>query len=85
MDRKQQILEKASELLMTRSYSSFSYKDLSEALGITKASIHHHYESKEVLGLALADMYWRAWRALMNKIKIRTTKSMLSSKREASL
>jgi TetR/AcrR family transcriptional repressor of nem operon len=58
MNRKQEILEKASDLLQTRSYSSFSYKDLSEALGITKASIHHHFESKEVLGIALADMYW---------------------------
>ncbi|HIE19064.1 TPA: TetR/AcrR family transcriptional regulator, partial [Candidatus Bathyarchaeota archaeon] len=34
-------------------YGGFSYSDLSKALGITKASIHHHFPSKEELGLAV--------------------------------
>ena len=47
MDRKEQILEVATELVQTRGYSAFSYQDLSDRLGITKASIHHHFPSKE--------------------------------------
>lgn len=57
VDRKTQILDAAAELLQSRSFSSFSYQDLSDRLGITKASIHHHFASKEALGVALIDRY----------------------------
>ena len=57
MKRKEQILEIATELVQTRGYSAFSYQDLSDRLGITKASIHHHFPSKEDLGRAVAEKY----------------------------
>ncbi len=57
MDRKEQILEVATELVQTRGYSAFSYQDLSARLGITKASIHHHFPSKADLGTAVAEQY----------------------------
>lgn len=56
-DRKDQILRVASELLQTRSFTSFSYQDVSDRLGITKASIHHHFPSKEDLLAALTARY----------------------------
>lgn len=43
--------------MRTRGYSAFSYADLSELVGIRKASIHHHFPTKEVLGGALIDSY----------------------------
>ena len=43
--------------MQTRGYSAFSYQDLSDRLGITKASIHHHFRSKEDLGTAVAEKY----------------------------
>jgi len=58
MDRKEQILEIATELIQTRGYSAFSYQDLSDRLGITKASIHHHFPSKAALGRAVAERYF---------------------------
>ena len=57
MTRKDQILEVATELVQTRGYSAFSYQDLSDRLGITKASLHHHFPSKEGLGRAVAEKY----------------------------
>ena len=57
MTRKDQILEVATELVQTRGYSAFSYQDLSDRLGITKASLHHHFPSKEDLGRAVAEKY----------------------------
>ncbi len=54
---KPQILDVASELLQKRSFTSFSYKDLSDSLGITKASVHHHFQTKEDLLLALTERY----------------------------
>ena len=57
MSRKDQILDVATELVQTRGYSAFSYQDLSARLGITKASIHHHFPSKADLGTAVAEQY----------------------------
>ncbi len=69
MDRKEQILEIATELVQTRGYSAFSYKDLSDRLGITKASIHHHFPSKEDLGKAVAEKYSADVRATLARAK----------------
>ncbi|MFT5368120.1 MAG: TetR/AcrR family transcriptional repressor of nem operon [Candidatus Latescibacterota bacterium] len=52
MDRKSEIIGLTCELLMTKGYDSLSYQDLSDALGITKASIHHHFPRKADLGIA---------------------------------
>ena len=59
-DRKAEIVEVAADLLQSRSFSSFSYQDISDILGIRKASIHHHFRTKEDLGIALAE-YYREW------------------------
>ena len=57
MDRKEEILDVATELVQTRGYIAFSYQDLSDRLGITKASIHYHFPSKDELGKAVAKRY----------------------------
>lgn len=54
-NRKQQIVDVALELLQTRGFENFSYQDLSGELGITKASIHHHFAKKADLGVALCE------------------------------
>jgi len=56
-DRKSEILDLALTLIQYRSFSAFSYRDLSERLGISKAAIHHHFPSKESLGVAAAERY----------------------------
>jgi len=56
-DRKKQILETAAELMQTRAFTAFSYQDISDRLGITKAAIHGHYRTKEMLGVALLKKY----------------------------
>ena len=52
-DRKGQIIQIATNLIKEYGYDSFSYKDLSEAVGITKATLHHHFAKKEDLGIAV--------------------------------
>ncbi len=51
------ILDHAQALIQSRGYSAFSYNDVSQALGITKASIHYHFPSKEQLGIAVVARY----------------------------
>lgn len=42
-------------LVRQKGFDSFSYQDLSDHLGIRKASIHYHFPTKEDLGIALID------------------------------
>lgn len=55
------ILDEAQALIQSRGYSGFSYNDISTALGITKASIHYHFASKEQLGVAVVTRYAQAF------------------------
>lgn len=57
VDMKSALLAEAETLVRTVGYTAFSYADLSERVGIRKASIHHHFPTKEALGNALIDAY----------------------------
>lgn len=57
MNTRQALLDQAALLIRTRGYNGFSYADLAERVGIRKASIHHHFPTKEDLGLALVERY----------------------------
>jgi TetR/AcrR family transcriptional repressor of nem operon len=52
---RQQIIEYSANMLRTNGFEGFSYLDISRHLGITKASVHHHFPKKIDLGLALCD------------------------------
>lgn len=57
MSTRSDILNSAELLLRTKGYAAFSYADLAEEVGIKKASIHHHFATKEVLGVAIIESY----------------------------
>lgn len=46
------LIELADTLIQQNGYSGFSYADLAEGLGIRKASIHYHFQTKTDLGIA---------------------------------
>lgn len=50
-----QIIEFSADRLRINGFEGFSYLDISRHLGITKASVHHHFPKKLDLGLALCD------------------------------
>lgn len=51
------ILDVAQSLIVAGGYNGFSYSDISAAIGIKKASIHHHFPTKAELVSALVDRY----------------------------
>ncbi|WMW24939.1 TetR/AcrR family transcriptional regulator [Methanolobus sediminis] len=51
----QQIVHYARHFLQCGGYNGFSYKDISQKLGIKNASIHHYYPKKEDLVAALLE------------------------------
>jgi TetR/AcrR family transcriptional repressor of nem operon len=54
-NRKKQIVDLTLDLIREKGYVAISYDDISKQLGVTKASIHYHFEKKEDLGLALTE------------------------------
>jgi TetR/AcrR family transcriptional regulator, transcriptional repressor for nem operon len=56
-DTKNEILDAAQEYVQRWGANAMSYQHISEAVGIRKASIHHHFPSKEKLLEALIDRY----------------------------
>ena len=56
-DTRTHLLIEAEFLIRTRGYAAFSYADLADRVGIRKASIHHHFPTKEMLGATLIDEY----------------------------
>ncbi|WP_277187269.1 TetR/AcrR family transcriptional regulator [Caballeronia sp. BR00000012568055] len=51
------LLEHAQSLMMTRGYNGFSYRDLSELVGVKTSSIHYYFPSKEDLALEAVNAY----------------------------
>ncbi|CAN5146067.1 TetR/AcrR family transcriptional regulator [soil metagenome] len=47
------LLTAAMEFVEARGYNAFSYRDLSESIGIRTASIHYHFPTKADLGVAM--------------------------------
>jgi TetR/AcrR family transcriptional repressor of nem operon len=52
-----EILNCARSLILTGGYNGFSYADISEFVGIRKASIHHHFPTKADLVRTLVNQY----------------------------
>ncbi len=55
----EKILDTAQSLIVAGGYNGFSYADIAAAVGIGKASIHHHFPTKAELVSALVDRYRR--------------------------
>ena len=51
------ILDVVQTLIQTRGFNAISYRDVAEAIGIRKASIHYHFPSKMDLGQAVIARY----------------------------
>jgi TetR/AcrR family transcriptional regulator, transcriptional repressor for nem operon len=70
MDTKTALLNCAEDAVRARGYDGFSYADLAAAVGIRKASIHHHFPTKADLALALIERYSRNFFAALDQIAI---------------
>ena len=57
MDTRTALLDCAEAVMRARGYDGFSYADLAVAVGIRKASVHHHFHTKADLALALIERY----------------------------
>jgi len=71
-DTRGELLLEAEALIRRHGYSGFSYADLALAVGIRKASIHHHFPTKENLAAALVAAYDERYDAEIDRITSET-------------
>lgn len=55
MDTREKILDSAQRLIQTRSFHGFSFQDIADEVGIRKASLYHHFDSKDDVAVAMLD------------------------------
>ncbi len=53
METRTKILNSAQRLIQTRSFEGFSFKDIADEVGIRKASLYHHFDSKDAVAIAV--------------------------------
>ncbi len=63
LNTREQIMDRAAELLMKRGFSGFSYRDISTHLGVKNAAVHYHFPAKTDLALALIEEYRQTLRS----------------------
>lgn len=68
MSTRSDLLASAEILLRTKGYAAFSYADLAEEIGIKKASIHHHFPTKEGLAIAIVESYLFRFKSQLESI-----------------
>jgi TetR/AcrR family transcriptional repressor of nem operon len=64
-----EILQSAGSLIILGGYNGFSYADISESVGIRKASIHHHFATKADLVRTVVARYREGVRAAMASLE----------------
>jgi len=62
------IVDEARQLMMTCGYNGFSYADIAAAIGIRKASIHHHFAGKADLAKAVVEQSRAVIRAQVDQL-----------------
>lgn len=65
----EKILDIAQSLIVAGGYNGFSYADISAAIGIRKASIHHHFPTKAELVAVLVDRYRKQAQAGLQSLR----------------
>jgi AcrR family transcriptional regulator len=54
-DTRNDIINLAEELVLSKGYNWFSYADISKPLNIKNAAVHYHFPTKEDLGVAIVE------------------------------
>lgn len=56
-DTREYIIDQSYSLFLSRSYEAVSISDISNAIGLTKGALYHHFKNKEELFMAVIDKY----------------------------
>src|SRR6187399_961256 len=75
-DTRSTLIDVATGQVRRQGYSAFSYADLAAVVGIRKPSIHHHFPTKEDLGVAVVEAYTEAFSEQLRRIDAKAGKAV---------
>ena len=58
----------AEHYIQTRGFNGFSFRDIQNELGITTATIHYHFKTKQDLANTVIERYVQRYQAKLNRI-----------------
>src|SRR3974377_1969922 len=79
MDPRQRILDSAQRLTRSRSVHGFIFQDIADEVGVRKASLYHHFESKDDVAVAMLKRAADWVRAELKKTEGREPKERLEA------
>ena len=79
LSRSDEILAVAQDLIQTRGYNGFSYRDIAAAIGIKSASIHYHFPTKGDLVQAVTARYCDRFSQALDSLIADSARSRLTS------
>lgn len=68
MTTREVIIDKADQYIRNKGYNAFSFKDISNDIGIKTASIHYHFPAKSDLGVATVREHIARTEALKERV-----------------
>jgi len=68
MTTREIIIDTADQLIRDKGYNAFSFKDISNCIGIKTASIHYHFPTKSDLGVATIKEHIERFEALKTEL-----------------
>jgi TetR/AcrR family transcriptional repressor of nem operon len=74
---KEKLLEAAQELMLARGYTATSVDEVCASAGLTKGSFFHYFESKERLGMEVAQRFFAARKEMFLSAAFRRKKDPL--------
>lgn len=66
----ERVMDAAESLIQQHGYGGFSYDDVAQAVGIRKASVHHHFRTKAELVTELTHRYTQRFERALSAIDI---------------
>ncbi len=79
------ILDLAEQLVQVHGFNGFSYADIADELDIRKASVHHHFATKAILGGRLIERYRERFGVVLSEIDSSTDGARAALERYARL
>ena len=68
MTTRESIIETADVLIRSKGFNAFSFKDISNSIGIKTASIHYHFPTKSDLGVATVKEHIKRFEGLKKEL-----------------
>jgi len=79
-EKKEQIIQSATQMIRHGGYNAFSFREIAEAIGIKSSSVHYYFRRKEDLAAVVAKRYSDAFLNVLGDPKAlnRNSKSILA-------